>query len=129
MYNSDWFDTLNKPLLNPPSEVFSPVWVVLYSIMALSVILFAFEQTNESKIKGYLYFSIQLFFNLIWSPVFFLLQNIGFAFLIIVLLDISAILTVKEFYKVSKLSALLLIPYIIWILFATYLSGAYFYLN
>jgi tryptophan-rich sensory protein len=129
MYNSDWFDTLNKPLLNPPSEVFSPVWVVLYSIMALSVILFAFEKTNESKIKGYLYFSIQLFFNLIWSPVFFLLQNIGFAFLIIVLLDISAILTVKEFYKVSKLSALLLIPYIIWILFATYLSGAYFYLN
>ena len=129
MYNSDWFDTLNKPLLNPPSEVFSPVWAVLYSMMALSVILFAFEKTNESKIKGYLYFSIQLFFNLIWSPVFFLLQNIGFAFLIIVLLDISAILTVKEFYKVSKLSALLLIPYIIWILFATYLNGAYFYLN
>lgn len=129
MYNSDWFDALNKPLLNPPSEFFSPVWVVLYSMMALSFILFAFEKTSESKIKGDLYFGIQLFFNLIWSPVFFLLQNIGFAFFIIVLLDIFAILTIKEFYKVSKYSAYLLIPYIVWILFATYLNGAYFYLN
>ena len=129
MYNSDWFDALNKPLLNPPSEVFSPVWVALYSMMALSLILFVSEKTDESKIKGYLCFGIQLFFNLIWSPVFFLLQNIGFAFFIIILLDIFAILTVKEFYKVSKFCALLLIPYIVWILFATYLNGAYFYLN
>ena len=129
MYNSDWFDTLNKPLLNPPSALFQPVWVVLYSMMVLSIILFAFEKTDKSKMRGYLYFGIQLFFNLIWSPIFFLLQNIGFAFLIIVLLDIFAIMTVKEFYKVSKFSAMLLIPYIVWILFATYLNGAYFYLN
>lgn len=129
MYNSSWFNALNKPLLNPPSSVFLPVWVVLYSLMALSLILFFFEKTSEPKLKGYLYFGIQLFFNLIWSPVFFLLQNIGFAFLIIVLLDVFAILTVKEFYKVSKLSGYLIIPYIVWILFATYLNGAYFYLN
>ena len=95
MYNSDWFDTLNKPLLNPPSTLFQPVWVVLYSMMVLSIILFAFEKTDKSKMRGYLYFGIQLFFNLIWSPIFFLLQNIGFAFLIIVLLDIFAIMTVK----------------------------------
>jgi len=129
MYNSDWFNALNKPLLNPPSEVFSPVWVVLYSLMALSFTLYLAEKNNESKIKGLLYFGIQLFFNLIWSPVFFLLQNIGFAFFIIVLLDVFAIMTLKEFYKVSKISAYLLIPYIVWILFATYLNGAYFYLN
>lgn len=129
MYNSDWFNTLNKPLLNPPSNVFQPVWVVLYSMMAMSLLTFIFEKSEESKVRGYLYFGIQLFFNLIWSPIFFLLQNIGFAFLIIVLLDVFAILTLKEFYKVSTYSALLLIPYIVWILFATYLNGAYFYLN
>ena len=129
MYNSDWYNALNKPLFNLPSEVFSPVWVVLYSLMALSLILFFAEKNGHSKIKGSLYFGIQLFFNLIWSPIFFLLQNIGFAFFIIVLLDVFTILTVKEFYKVSKYSAYLLIPYVIWILFATYLNGAYFYLN
>lgn len=129
MYNSDWFNNLNKPFLNPPSEIFQPVWIVLYSMMAFALILFIAKHTDQSKAHGYLYFGIQLFFNLIWSPVFFLLQNIGFAFLIIVLLDIFAILTFKEFAKISKFSAMLLVPYIIWILFATYLNGAYFYLN
>lgn len=129
MYNSDWFTTLNKPLFNPPTELFSPVWIILYCMMGLSLILYIQEETQNSKIKGYIYFGIQLFFNLIWSPVFFLLQNIGFAFFIIILLDIFAIMTVKEFFKVSKLCGYLLIPYIIWLLFATYLNGAYFYLN
>lgn len=129
MYTSDWFNNLNKPFLNPPSEIFQPVWIILYTMMVFSLLVFVTKSTDKSKMYGYMYFGIQLFFNIIWSPIFFLIQNIGFAFLTIVLLDIFTILTVKEFYKVSKISALLLIPYTIWILFATYLNGAYFYLN
>lgn len=124
-----WFNNLNKPLFNPPSSVFTPVWIVLYCLMALSLIFFIITKSEYNKTKGYVFFSLQLFLNLIWSPVFFLMQNIGFALFIIVLLDIFVILTVKEFFKVSKISSFLLFPYLLWILFATYLNGAYFYLN
>lgn len=129
MYNSEWFNNLNKPLLNPPSSVFTPAWIILYCLMALSLTFFIITKSEYNKTKGYVFFSLQLFLNLIWSPVFFLMQNIGFALFIIVLLDIFVILTVKEFFKVSKISAFLLFPYLLWILFATYLNGAYFYLN
>ena len=129
MYNSDWFNALNKPLFNPPSWIFAPAWGILYFTLIISLLLFIFQKTEKSKLRGYLYFGLQLFFNLIWSPVFFLLQNIGFALIIIILLDIFAILTLKEFYNVSKFSALLFIPYTIWIIYAAYLNGAYFMIN
>ena len=129
MYNSIWFNNLNKPFLNPPSNVFAPVWIILYCLMAFSLTIFIIKKTDINKTRGYIFFAIQLFFNLIWSPIFFMMQNIGFALFIIILLDIFTIMTAKEFYKVSKLSAILLFPYILWILFATYLNGAYFFLN
>lgn len=78
---------------------------------------------------GYIYFSTQLILNLLWTPAFFYLQNILLAVIIIILLDIFVVLTIKSFYKVSKISGLILIPYLIWIFFATYINIGYLVLN
>lgn len=129
MYDSNWYLSLNKPPLSPPSSVFVPVWSVLYILMFISLGLYIAQDTEKSKIRGFIYFFIQLFFNAIWSPIFFILQNIGFALLVVIFLDIFVLMTIKEFYKISKISAYLLIPYLIWILFATYLNGVYLYIN
>ena len=129
MYNSLWFDSLNKPFLNPPSWIFAPVWTILYLLIFSSLVIFILKKTNESKIRGFIYFGIQLWLNIIWSPVFFYMENIGLALIIIILMDIFAILTLKELYKIEKISGILFVPYILWILFATYLNIAYFVLN
>ena len=128
MFNSVWYNNLIKPLFSPPKFLFAPIWTILYITILISFILF-FKEKNEDKIFGYLYFSLQFFLNLIWSPIFFGLKNIGFALLIIVLLDIFVYLNIKEFYRISKISGLILIPYFIWILYATYLNFGYFVLN
>lgn len=129
MYNSVWFNSLTKPLLNPPSKIFPPVWTILYILIFVSLFLFINANTYYSKYRGYLYFTLQLILNLLWSPIFFLKHDIGLALFVIILLDIFVILTIKNFYRCSKLSAFLLVPYLLWIIFATYLNISYYILN
>ena len=129
MYDSIWYDLLNKPPLTPPSEMFLPVWSILYVMIFCSLIIFIFSFSRRNKIKGCTFFMIQIILNLLWSPAFFYLQSIGLALFIVVLLDIFVTLTIIEFWNVSKLSATLLIPYFVWILFATYLNIGFFRFN
>lgn len=124
-----WYNELNKPALSPPSWIFSPVWLILYITILLALITFIVKPTWQKKSSGYSWFIIQMLLNLLWMPAFFILKNVGLALAIIILLDISVFLTIKSFYSVSKLASRLLIPYFIWILFATYLNAAYFILN
>lgn len=129
MYNSNWFYSLKKPYFDPPGEIFTPVWIILYSLIFSAFVLYYLKKTEINKKEGYLYFFVQLILNFIWSPAFFILQDIGLALFIIILLDIFVFLAIKNFYKVSKISAILMVPYFIWILFATYLNVSYFVLN
>ena len=129
MYNTIWYDNLIKPALNPPSEIFSPVWIILYGTILVSLILYTIKISRHKKLRGYIYFITQMLLNLAWSPAFFYLKNIGLALGIVILLDILVIMTIIQFYKVSKLSGITLIPYLIWILFATYLNIGFFVLN
>lgn len=129
MYNSIWYYSLNKPYLSPPDEIFAPVWIFLYITMAISLILFIVNKTDQNKLSGYTYFGLQLIINLLWSPAFFMLQNIRLALIVIISLDIFVILTIQEFYKMNKVSGLILLPYLFWILFATYLNIGYIVLN
>lgn len=129
MFNSLWFDSLNKPFFAPPSWIFSPMWTILYLMMFVALLLFVFKKTDISKTNGYLYFIIQLILNFIWSPIFFYMHNIAFALIVLLLLDIFVFLTIKKFFQVSRLAAWLLVPYFVWILFATYLNVGYFFLN
>lgn len=128
MYNSSWYNSLIKPFLSPPNWVFAPVWFILYFTILISIILYIIKPA-ENKGLGYLYFIIQLILNFLWSPVFFAMQNIALALVVVVLLDIFILLTILKFYSVSKASGLILIPYFLWSLFATYLNFAYFLLN
>lgn len=129
MYNSVWFNSLAKPALNPPAKIFSPVWAVLYAMIFLSLFIFIRTSSVSSKTKGYIYFALQLLLNVIWSPVFFLMKNIGLALIIIILLDLFVLMTIRNFYRISKTAAMLLVPYFLWIIFATYLNVSYFVLN
>ena len=128
MFNSLWYKSLIKPTLAPPDWIFAPAWGILYLMILTSFFVFLISK-HENKKFGYLYFFIQLFLNIIWTPIFFSLQNIGLAFLVILLLDIFVFFTIYEFLKISKLAGLLLVPYLLWILYATYLNGGYLFLN
>lgn len=128
MFKSVWYYNLTKPPLAPPDWIFPPVWSILYFSMLVALLLYLFK-TAQNKKSGYIYFIAQLFLNLLWAPVFFYLKNMFLALIVIILLDIFVILTIKSFYKVSKISGLILMPYLLWILFATYLNIGYLVLN
>lgn len=128
MYSSLWYNSLLRPPFSPPNWLFAPVWIVLYLLMFISLIIY-FLKPQQDKKSGYIYFFIQLLLNILWSPVFFMLQNIGGALVVVILLVIFVFLTIKRFYLVSKLSAYMLLPYFVWIIFATYLTAGYFLIN
>lgn len=129
MINQLWYEALLKPLYTPPNWVFQPAWIVLYITILLSFVLFLFSNNKDSKTEGLFYFILQLVFNILWTPSFFYLKNPPLALLIIIILDIFVIYTIKEFYKISKVAGLLLIPYFLWLIFATYLNLGIVYLN
>lgn len=118
-----WYNSLNKSSLTPPDYVFGPVWTVLYITIAISLFLFYRKDGFIKNSKGTYWFFIQLFLNILWSYAFFYLQSPGLAFAIIILLDISIYMTIKEFAKVDKWSSWILYPYFIWVAFATFLNS------
>ena len=124
-----WYKTLNKPALTPPDYVFTPAWLFLYVLIVLSLIVFKNANSVQNKTAGYVYFTIQIVLNFLWTPVFFALHNIVLSFTIICFLTIFVVLNIIEFYKVSKISAALLVPYVVWICFAAYLNYGFMMLN
>lgn len=129
MYNSFWYDLLIKPPLTPPAWIFAPVWAILYIMIFMAFAIYAIKPYSGNKSWGYIVFFIQMFLNLCWSPVFFYFHNIGMALAVIIIMDVFVILNIIEFFKVSKTAGLLLIPYFLWILFATYLNFGFFIQN
>ena len=129
MRNTEWFNSLNKPFLAPPDWLFTPVWIVLYIMIAASFFLFLNGGITKEKRIPLVFFLSQLSLNLAWSPVFFGMQNITGAFIIIIFMYIFLILTIITFFKHSKTASLLLIPYLLWISFAAYLNFGYLVLN
>ncbi len=117
---SGWYSTLVKPSFSPPNWVFGPVWTTLYILIAISLYLV----WNKNKLKSVaLYsFSLQLLLNVFWSTIFFGLHSPVYAFICIILLWLSVIWNMLEFYKISKISAYLLVPYLLWVSFATILN-------
>lgn len=129
MIDLTWYHTLTKPMFTPPSGVFTPAWVFLYILIIVSLLIFVTAKTPLSKKEGYIYFGLQMLFNILWTPVFFVLHNPAFALGIVIILDILTFMNIREFYKCSKLAGLLLVPYFLWLLFATYLNAGVVFLN
>ena len=129
MKNMNWFHSLKKPEFAPPDWVFGPVWSVLYVMIFLSLIFFLRTGGLRYKILPITFFIIQLLLNFSWSYVFFNLQRIDWALIIIALLWITLLITIIMFYKYSKIAAWLLVPYFLWVSFASYLNFDYWRLN
>lgn len=129
MYNSVWYYSLNRPPFLPSATVFQIAWIALYSMIFISFMLYLTRHTERTKIFGYILFVIQMILNLVWPFIFFYFQNISFALVILILLDITVLFTIKEFYQTSKKAAYFLFPYFIWIIFATYLNVGFTILN
>ena len=121
------YNSLQKPFLSPPAILFPIIWTILYTLMGISYGILENKSLIDSKTK-FIYY-LQLFINALWSIIFFSLKWRIFAFLWIILLDIIVIIMIINFYKKNKLSGLLQIPYLIWILFASYLNLAVYLLN
>lgn len=125
--NSIEYNQLVKPPLSPPGILFLIVWTILYLLMGISY--FILKNTNLNTEKESAIYYIQLFINAMWSIIFFVFKLRLFAVIWIILLLISVIYMIYLFYQKTKLSTYLNIPYLIWILFATYLTIGIYILN
>lgn len=126
---SDWFVELNKPSWNPPNWLFGPVWSVLYLMMAIAAWL-VWKQAGLSDGKfALIWFGAHLVLNVLWSVLFFGMQQIGWAAVEIVLLWIFIAVAIVLFYRHSKPAAALLVPYLLWVTFATALNITIWNLN
>jgi tryptophan-rich sensory protein len=126
----NWYPSLNKPSFNPPNWIFAPVWSVLYILMGIAAGLVWARGFHHIWVKTALYhFIFQLLFNALWSIVFFGLQEPFWALLVIFTLLILIILTIKWFKVVHRTAALLMIPYLLWVCFATVLNYKIWELN
>ena len=121
------YNSLQKPFLAPPSIVFPIVWTILYILMGISYGILKSKSLTDKKIDIIYY--MQLAVNAIWSIIFFLLKWRLFAFIWILILDVLVILMIIKFYKKDKTAGLLQVPYLLWVLFASYLNLAIYILN
>jgi benzodiazapine receptor len=124
-----WYLTLNKPIFNPPNYLFGPVWTILYLLMGTSFYLILQTPKNEIRTRAIIIFCVQLGLNFLWSFLFFKFQLVGIAFIEILLIWASILTMVITFYKLNKTAALLQIPYLMWVSFASVLNGAIWWLN
>jgi len=124
----DIYMTLVKPPLAPPSIIFPIVWTILYILMGISsyIIYKSLDIEKDSALKVYL---LQLFINFVWPILFFLLKLRLLSLIWIILLVITVMIMIKKFYDIDKNAAYLQIPYLLWILFATYLNFGFYILN
>ena len=121
------YDMLNQPPLSPPSILFPIVWTILYVLMGVSFGILRDKHLNDSNVK--LIYYIQLIVNLLWPIAFFVLKWRLFAFIWILILDALVVLMIFTFYKRNKTAALLQLPYLSWVLFASYLNLGVYILN
>jgi translocator protein len=124
-----WYAGLAKPTLNPPNSIFAPVWTILYALMAVAAWLVWKTRSSTCRRTGLRLFGVQLWFNLLWSWIFFNRHQIGTALIDIVVLWIAIALTIQQFTRMSRTAAWLMAPYLAWVTFATYLNFAIWRLN
>ncbi|HFL3433127.1 TPA: TspO/MBR family protein [Legionella pneumophila] len=124
-----WYEELNKSGLTPPGPVFSIVWSILYALLAI-VAWVLWCSRNESEMRSVFYlYSVQMLMNWAWTPLFFVLHWTGLGFLwILVMAGLTGLLILSLKNKKESL-AILLLPYLVWLLFAAYLNGMIWLLN
>jgi len=125
-----WYAGLTKPPFNPPNWVFAPVWTILYALMGMAAYLVYEKRAKTGAVrKALVVFGAQLILNALWSIVFFGAHAILGGIVVIVLLWAMILASIWLFAKISKAAAALLVPYVLWVGFATVLNISLYALN
>lgn len=130
MSNSKTYMEFKKPSFSPPGWIFPIVWTILFLLMAIAAYMIWVKGKQGEKItKALTLYIIQLILNFFWTIIFFRFKLYGLAFFELLLFLVTVLMTTFEFYKIDKISAYLMIPYILWLSFAGVLNYAIWMLN
>lgn len=126
-----WYERLNHPKLRPPNWLFGPVWTILYIMIGVSgYLIWSIEEGFSDKYKfAWGFYFLQLLLNFIWTPLFFGIHNLFVSLIDIIFMLTAIYVNIFAFYSIYPLAGQLLIPYVLWVSFATYLNFSYWYLN
>jgi benzodiazapine receptor len=125
-----WYVHLKKPSFTPPNWLFGPAWISLYLLMAVAAYLVWQKGWQTAGVRGALMvFLVQLLLNVLWSPAFFGWQSPLAGMIVIILLWLAIIITIIAFSRISPPAALLLLPYILWVSYASALNISIYFLN
>ncbi len=123
-----WYASIQKSAFTPPNWVFAPAWTTLFVLMGISLFLVWEKDLKKNKIAVGI-FVVQMTLNVLWSVLFFGMQNPFLAFVEIIALWIAILATIVLFYRVDRRAAWLLVPYIVWVSFAAFLNYSVWILN
>ena len=126
--NMNIYDEINMPPLSPPGWLFPVVWTALYILMGISAAIIFTDDSNKKDDALFVY-AVSLILNFSWSIFFFNMKAFIIAFLVLVALWLSIIITIIKYYKINKVAAWLQLPYLLWVTFAGYLNFAIILLN
>jgi benzodiazapine receptor len=125
-----WYANINKPSFRPPNWVFAPVWTTLFLLMGIALFLIWKKGLKRKDVKiAFFFFIFHLVLNTLWSFLFFGLESPFAAFIEIIFLWISILVSIILFFRISKVAGILLIPYILWVTFASVLNFSIWRLN
>lgn len=125
-----WYETLKKGYWSPPNWVFGPIWTILYLMMAVAIWLVYHSSASRYQYRlACTVFFAQLIVNGLWSFLFFGLHMPGWALLDLFLLIILIAITIICFFNIRPLTGILLVPYLLWSMYASYLNTAIWLLN
>ena len=125
-FKEPWYSSLTLPSFNPPSWVFPPVWTSLYFMMSIAIWIIWINFFDKNILKIYF---IHLFFNSIWSVIFFGFHFIGLALIDLLIILIFIVKLMKIYYSKNRISFYLLIPYFLWSTYALVLNFTIFIIN
>lgn len=126
--NKDWYNALAKPFFVPPAWVFATVWPILYFLMATAAWII-WRKHRQFTSKALIWYYLQLFINALWMPIFFGANLLTAAMIWSYILVVVASITVREFFKVDNAAGNLLMPYVLWSVFAAIMTTGIWILN
>ena len=119
----NWYAHLVKPSFNPPDYIFGPVWTILYILMSISIWLVYLSKGDKGfKRICYYLFALQMVVNYLWTILFFLVKSPILAFVDILALIALILMCIYYFYRINKLAGFLMVPYLLWVIFAAVLN-------
>lgn len=127
--NSLWFESLVKPSIYPAPMWFGIVWTILFTMQGLALAMICAAWGARGRTSALVLFGVQFFAALAWTPVFFGTHQMTYSLILLAVVIVLVVITIALFWRVRKVAALMLVPYLAWICFATLLNYEFLRLN